>query len=355
MHQAADYAVNLALHRDHTIPYPIPAEGLLDERFVDQDNMPLNAERIFRILCDEQQQQDSQESNDIQTGDSDGNDSDSSPDNSDSDDSSPDTGSTGNSKNQDTDSESDDTDSGSDNAGDRPETGQAGAANETRPNVAATGDLLPAPDDMEESEAQMETAKAETLAGALPGYLREMISETINAGSEENYRDRLRHLVSKAFDKSDYSRRKPNMRYADFGIFPTLRNPAIRRCAIATDTSGSMSIDTLNRCAGEIKDILDDWMPLETVSLQFDGRVQCEETLVCGQQPTNVEFVGRGGTRFKPVFDRFESDPPDVLIMLTDMLNFDTVTDPDYPVIWCNMSPYVKGNNQDFGEYVDLS
>ncbi len=344
MHQAADYANNLQLTRDKTIRYPMLDGGLIDERFVDAENKPLNAERIFRILLDEQNQreQENQESDDDDCDETESGD-----DNSDS--------GSGNSQDS-NDQQSDSNDSESDSQSEDEDASQSGAANDTRPNVATeTDELLPAPDDMEDSEEMMDTAKAQALVGGnLPGYLKEMISETINACDKENWRDQFRHVLAKAFDKSDYSMRKPNMRYASFGLFPTLRSPAIRKIAIATDTSGSMDIETLNRCASQIKLILDDWMPLETVSLQFDGMVQCEETLVTGQPPSNVEFVGRGGTQFKPVFDRFESDPPDALIMLTDMMNFDHVSEPDYPVIWCNMSPYVTENNQSFGHYVEL-
>ena len=48
------------------------------------------------------------------------------------------------------------------------------------------------------------------------------------------------------------------------------------------------------------------------------------------------EVKGRGGTSFKPVFDRIEADGivPDTLIYFTDM-ECSFPEEPEYPVIWC--------------------
>ena len=64
-----------------------------------------------------------------------------------------------------------------------------------------------------------------------------------------------------------------------------------------------------------------------------------------------------GGTRFIPVLDSLELNPPDVLVWITDCVPMDAPVEPMYPVIFLNTDPNGKHYHKsylDFGELVDI-
>lgn len=291
VHMAADYAVNLAMEQDASVPYPMPKCGLLDHKYVDDDGRALNVERILRDIMDN-----ATEVPVPMPGDGDGDD--------------------------------------------------------------GTGELLPAPADLDDQQIAMDNIKAEAIAGSgdLPGHLKELVKESSQT-AKSDWMAQVRAELCKALDKSDYSLRKPNQRYLHTGvIMPSLRNPAVRKLAVAIDTSGSMSESELNIAAAQLKSIVDEFSPLETIFLQHDAKVTYSERLVTGQKPTPVQWIGRGGTKFKPILDWLESEQPDGLLWITDMGLFDTIKEPDYPVIW--LSTHSSGNRYHdkigFGRYIPV-
>ena len=369
VHMAADYAINLALKLDDSIPYEMPADGLIDDRFVDDNGKALNAERILRILMDEATpiaismsgggQGDSDDDSDGQSGSGGGESGDDQQDNSGDDsgdgDDQQESGAGG--------QQDKPQDSGSNDADDdQNEPKQDSTMNPNSATPDSTGDLLPAPDDLDEQQIAMDNVKAETIAGvgAMPAYLKELVRESCET-AKSDWMQEVRQELCRVFDKSDYSMRRPNQRYAQTGlIMPSLRNPAIRKLAVAIDTSGSMSADELTIAATQLKSIIDEFNPLETLFLQHDARVTYEESIPVGIKPKRIEWVGRGGTKFRPILDRLESEDIDGLIWITDMGLFDSISEPAYPVIWLNTSPYGQhyhGNNAkiNFGRFIDLS
>jgi predicted metal-dependent peptidase len=372
-HIACDYAVNLALTLDESIPYKCPEEGLLRTDFVDGEGKPLNAERILRILMDEQQQQQQQvqeRTTNDESFDSPEEGDDSEPEKQDSEqETDSKENDNGTSDSSDSDSEPD-FDSGDSATGDS-ETGGGDSSQSTDEDGSelgtddtdseiATGELLPAPEDYDESEADADTSKAEALArsaGDLPSYIKESIK-----GSMSGVDDPLQQLqaeLSKIFDKSDYSLRKPNHRYAQFGaIAPSLRSPGIRKIGIARDTSGSMSNDELVIASRRIKSLVDQWMPLETIIVDHDSRLLQEERLCPGQQPQNIDAVGRGGTYFTPVIDLMQGEQVDALIWLTDCMPMDRPEEPDYPVVFMGLDPWHQNYWKRYlgwGRYIEIT
>jgi predicted metal-dependent peptidase len=349
MHMAADYAVNLALHLDPEFTYPVPEEGLLDTRFVDSEGRALNAETIFKILLQEQQQRE-QEQREQQEQEQEQGDDDS------------ETGEhTGDADDSDDDGDADDdSESESGDSGDADSQDSDGTDPNADDDIAqATGELLPAPDDASESDAAMETAKSEVIAqtaGDMPGYLKEVIKTTMEGDAD--WMSKFRHIFCRTVDKSDYSMRRPNQRYASTGlIMPVLRNDAMNHVAIVTDTSGSMSADELTLAAQQVKSIIDEWNPLRTTLMQHDSKIQDTKELVVGQKPGKIEWVGRGGTSFQPVCDWANQARPDVLIWITDCCPLDKPVEPEVPVIFLNTCPngrYWYDQYLGWGEFISL-
>ena len=190
VHHAADYAINLALELDSSQPYAMPDDGLINHTYTDDDGAALNAERIIPLLMQRQQEQeqeqgdgdgDSQQSNDQQSG---SNTADSDDDGKQDSDAAHDSGvACANDSGQDSDDNTDD--SGQDSGGSG--VGSAGDGDyqqqDTTPD--STGALLPAPDDYDETENMLDTAKAEVIAGAgnLPGYLKTLIKNSLTTAS----------------------------------------------------------------------------------------------------------------------------------------------------------------------------
>ena len=368
VHHAADYAINLALELDSNQPFAMPEDGLINRDFVDGDGAPLNAERIIPLLMQQQQDQPqpgdgegekgesddgSQQSSSQQSGDS--------ADNSDDDgeQSAPDSGNNG-AGDSGSDSDGSDSDSGQDTGSNGSVGSGSGDYEQQDPEPNPTGDLLPAPDDYDETEAMLDTAKAEVIAGAgnLPGYLKQLIRNSLTTTSRD-WMSEIQQELQKTFDKSDYSLRKPNMRYRHFGIIaPSLRAPSVNRIAIVRDTSGSMSAEALTLASDQIKNIVDAWSPIETIILDHDSRITQMETLSVGMQPQNVDAVGRGGTKFQPVIDYLEPLAVDAVLWITDCMPMDKVKEPDFPVIYLGVSQsnrYYYDRYLNHGRYIDLT
>ena len=325
VHMAADYAINLQLVKDADFPYPMPSEsGLLDHKYVDRDGKPLNAERIlFEMLKNATQiqvsmpqsggdQQSPQQSSGQQSGGKDESQTDGKPQQS---------GGQDDSQGQ---------DKGQQSGGSQQQSKPAPGNNQ---QTAPCGQLLPAPDDYSSQQAMIDNARAEALtAGNAPGYIQDITTESIVV--RQDWRDRLKSLLAREFDKSDYSMRKPNNRYLHTGlILPSLKAPAVNRIAIVSDVSGSMDADQRAIAIEQATGLVADWQPKETVILHHNTQVMHRETLSCGQLPER-KLQGSGGTSFGPVFEELNQNPPDAVLWFTDCAPGDRVSEPDYPVFW---------------------
>ena len=345
-HVAADYAVNLALELDTGIPYPMVKGGLLNREYIDSDSKALNVEAIIKLLLSDPPQGG--------TGECDA-----------SDDASDEQDDDGSADSDDSDTESDSGDSADDSSDDSgPDSG--GDDDDSEPDTddsepaCVTGDLLPAPDDYDENENQREVAQAAIVAqgaGDLPAYLKEVIKGTL-VDAKRDWMSELKTRFAAAIDKSDYSLRVPSQRYAAFGcITPKLRAPAMNKIAIIRDTSWSISHDQLELASQQIKTIVDEWNPMETLIIDHTSEITQVERLCVGMEPKNIDAVGRGGTTFQPVLDMLEKEGVDVALWITDCQPCDRAKEPIFPVIFLAVDPsnrYWFDSAVGFGEYIDL-
>lgn len=137
--------------------------------------------------------------------------------------------------------------------------------------------------------------------------------------------------------RSDYTWMMPNRRYLHQGLyFPALLANELQQIVVAVDTSGSIEQRELNQFAAEISAIMEQF-PSRLHLLYCDAAIQGYQQFERADLPISITAKGGGGTDFRPVFAKVESEAIDVacLIYLTDMecLHYPAEI-PLYPVLW---------------------
>lgn len=223
------------------------------------------------------------------------------------------------------------------------------------PSNDPLGELRSAPSDADgPNETDWKQTAEQSLAqakarGTVPGSLVRAIGELLQ--SIVDWRSVLRRYVQETA-RNDYSWTSPNRRYIASGLYlPELRVPACGRIAIAIDTSGSIDRVLLNQFASEMQSIADEMKPEAIDVIYCDSRVQRIDRFE-RDEPIEVHPAGGGGTAFGPVFDQLESDPPIVLVYLTDLDGSMPDHAPEFPVIWASTS---GDRSVPFGDVVPLS
>lgn len=158
---------------------------------------------------------------------------------------------------------------------------------------------------------------------------------------EKSPEDLLREFIEMAFDRSDYTFTRPNVRYQGDCILPSLHNPSIPSIVIACDTSGSMGDDDLMRAGKLINSVMEIYDSTYTV-ICCDARVRHVEELTQQDLPLSLKARGGGGTDFDPVFQWVKENmdmPPVALLYVTDMGGSVRASlEPDFPVMWMDIS-----------------
>ena len=156
-----------------------------------------------------------------------------------------------------------------------------------------------------------------------------------------------------AVARDDYSYQRPSRREGE-AIFPTLRSAQVN-ITLVLDTSGSIHDTEMQEFVTEV----------DAIKGQVRARLvlhACDAAL-CQNGPWVYEpwetftlpegIVGRGGTRFTPVFEWLDQETlkPDLLVYFTDAQGEFPKTEPAYPVLWL-----VKGRGKvPWGQRVQLN
>lgn len=162
---------------------------------------------------------------------------------------------------------------------------------------------------------------------AVPNELRGLVDDLL--GSAVDWRRELRSFPDYAeVAYLESSRRIRNRRYG-------LQSPGhkkIRKVKIGVgfDVSGSIGDELAREIAGEIKNIVDGGAEVDVIF--FDHAVQ--EVREWTENFLDKGVPGGGGTLFQPALDKAVALGCDGIIMLTDGMNADSITDPGIPVIW---------------------
>lgn len=204
--------------------------------------------------------------------------------------------------------------------------------------------------ELEQQTIQMvvEAAIQAEMSGDLPGSIQAYIGELKDP--KQDWRELLQKFVAEAA-YNDYNWEIPDLQYMQRDLFvPSLNSQSIGGIVFAIDTSCSVREDLLREFLSEVREATslfseDAWV------IQCDTRVQFAEQ-VAEDELEDIKLLGRGGTKFSPVFDFIEENDiaPKALVYLTDGYCHEILTEPDYPVMWAIYSnPRFK---EQFGETI---
>ena len=180
--------------------------------------------------------------------------------------------------------------------------------------------------------------EAAKTAGKLPGGLSKIIDDIIKP--KVNWKSVLIKFLTNTA-KNDYSWIKPNRRFIARDMYlPSLYSERLESIVVAVDTSGSISDEELQIFASETSAILASMDPESIEFLQCDTEINQHDTYTRENLPLKVEFKGRGGTDFAPVWEYIEEKGlmPKACIYLTDLYPCDWGEKPPYPVLWVSTS-----------------
>ncbi len=248
--------------------------------------------------------------------------------------------------------------------GQQPDDGQGGGQGQDN-GIGDWPDIEPAPSESEASESDMTETDwqiaAQEMANALraAGKMGANLDRALAADKDSNtdWRTHLRRFVEQSLP-SDYSWTHPNRRFVAQGVYlPGVVRENTPRIGLAVDTSGSIDQRMLALFAAELTAILHEVRPERVDVIYCDTSVKSQESF----DPDDAEIIlhakGGGGTCFQPALDHFTNDeegPPVCVIYLTDLMNSDQLTEPDYPVLWAVPEAY-RNMTEPFGERVILS
>lgn len=198
--------------------------------------------------------------------------------------------------------------------------------------------------------AVAQAAQAARMAGKLPAHLEKFLGDLQRPTVD--WKALLRRFVQDAA-KNDYNWRQPNRRFIAAGLYlPRLYSEELGPIVIAQDTSGSMWSDRdLRLCASELRSIIEDCQPSQTVLYYADAAIAASRVFERGE-PFEFAPKGGGGTSFVPVFEEVAKSglEPLCLIYFTDLQGTFPSEPPPYPVIWLTVD---KGTAP-FGEILEI-
>lgn len=191
----------------------------------------------------------------------------------------------------------------------------------------------------QEGEWQQKLAQAATQArmqGKLPGSMKSIIDEILEP--KLPWKDLLRHFLQASHAaKTNYRRMPPNKKHLWRGMsLPSMYGEFIE-VGFATDSSGSVSDAEIQAGASEIHAVCQQFEDFLIRWWVCDAQiVQRLNLRPFGGDEWPKEFLGRGGTDFRPVFQEIAEQHLDItcLIYITDLEGTFPDVPPSYPVLW---------------------
>ncbi len=177
------------------------------------------------------------------------------------------------------------------------------------------------------------------MRGSSPGWLEEAVQGIIEP--KISWRQVLQQFIQQR-RKVGSSWLPPNKKYLAYGIYLPSYYEEFLKLAVVIDTSGSISTDELKLFLSEVEGVLSGVRDYEILLLQCDTRVIDEQVIHTGESlPDNYTFKGRGGTDFRPAFERLEEENDlDGIIFFTDGMGDYPEKEPYVPVLWALVQDY---------------
>jgi predicted metal-dependent peptidase len=374
--RACDYVVNpMVLDAG----FKLPSWVLLDRQYVG-----LNAEQVYRLLEDAEQEpqptpEEQPQSQPDDTGDAD--------DSSDDSESSKPSDQVGDDEPQDGDEADDhpDQDKGNGDQGDDSEQDEVeGDVDDASGNGKGAGDAHDVPDSrgdpgrcgeildaapshdkaaLSEAEGEWEIAVRQAVniakrQGNMPGFINEIIDHLNDP--QVSWHDVLNRFVDPSTTK-DYSWMNPSRRMLPFGLYtPGVISDGVSHVGMVIDSSISVDTELLKTFGGEVQAALDTGR-IDKLTLIFCDVMVTKHAEYGTGDVIDWTVPGRGGTAFAPAFTWLNEHAPDIrcAIYFTDMQSTEFGVAPVYDVLWCaygdprTLKSYMAA--APFGETIDVT
>ena len=209
-----------------------------------------------------------------------------------------------------------------------------------------SGDILP-PEKDEEGKAKDEVeVSAEidsklmqaaqmvemgTNPGSIPGDIQVYLDSLLKPKLPMAYY--LRRFFRK-LDKSDYSWKKINRRFAPVMIPGLCSENKLDDLVFAYDMSMSVSKEDIKRYNSEMVGVTRQLRPDSIKVVQFDTSIKSVDTIKTVKDLMDLTLVGRGGTNIEPLMQWAAKNKPKALIVFTDGEFTHPKTNPGCPVLW---------------------
>lgn len=173
----------------------------------------------------------------------------------------------------------------------------------------------------------------ERLCGTLPGNIKKLLKDFLTPNIP--WQELLKQFVTSCYG----GKRRwlpPSRRHVWHDLYlPSMRTEQLK-AVVAMDTSGS-TMNDLDQFFTELVSLMKTFGRYEITLIQCDSEIQKVEKFSDTVRWKNFSAAGMGGTDFRPVF-KYVSDtmtePPELLIYLTDGYGPAPELPPRYPVLW---------------------
>jgi predicted metal-dependent peptidase len=240
-----------------------------------------------------------------------------------------------------------------------PEIYQKLIQNGQEPQKSFGQDLVPAPAGTEDAlDTKIDSmlirgciaAQQSNQFGSVPNNIKAYIDELLNPKLPWN--DILRNFVNE-MTRNDYTWAKPNKRYLPDIYLPSLNSEGLEHIIFYTDISGSVTDAQFGVYISEIHAIKTTLTPKRITVCTFDTEIHDVHELEEGDDITQCNFHGRGGTSLDCVYEHAKKEKPELIVIFSD-LDCRPMDEPPAPnVIWvCLDNP---GKEVKFGQLIHVN
>jgi len=239
------------------------------------------------------------------------------------------------------------------------ETEGSGAANSEPMTPEHLGEVLPAPTNEDQTNADVENKWQTSItraaisaheAGNLPGHIREFVDQSLEV-KPIPWQTLLKKAIRAMFPAGrTFARPSRRSGWRRDVIMPDMNRDGLDDVQFYTDTSGSMRPADMAMTLPHIARILSLYRKAKLRVVQFDTRITRDDTYGRREwksiKPNEHEWLGRGGTYFAAAIDEINKTKPKLAIILTDGYPCDGWFESRVPIIWLMttdvVAPYGK-------------
>lgn len=151
--------------------------------------------------------------------------------------------------------------------------------------------------------------------GTIPGEIQLWLDNLLNPTLP--WQTILRRCFTE-YAKNDYSWKRPNRRFFPQHYLPSLHSINLQDLTFYVDISGSVADYQFNMFVSEIAGVLKMLKPKHITIVQFDTAIHHVDKVSSLQELKKIEFHGRGGTHIECILQHMEQNKNSLSLVFTD-------------------------------------